>query len=517
MATRLTTPLLGLLVVLTALGGCSGLRAETSVSGIVLGEQMLTSYSPTTASVEQVGAKATPTSTARTLPSDVAPLKATITCNGVIAHSGADGSFHLTMAQASDYSCRISAGDNYVPQDVPLTDNSAKTLRLDFDAPVVGDASCAQVSSGHLQCPYLRLKPGSLAGTVTSTDTLQPQAHTTITCWTPARVLPGATKPQPITTASDASGAYSLVALHPGAYVCFAIGTPTLFRALVPPGGRAALNIRDCGKKCPSVTYHDGDVMHTPTVYLIYWLPAGKTFEPTGDDARFKALMKQYFTDVAGTSFYRLITQYWDFAGPISDKVTVGGTYLDTTPYPTDGSTVHPLTDGDINAAIARARNANNWVADTEHLYMIFTGYNVQSCYDTHGTDCSFDAKRQYCGYHSYFFSTAGTPFVYAYMPVVQDCLNDLLREQARYGSPNQDPIADAVLTVVSHEHFESVTDPLIKGWYDNIADEGEIADKCAANFGLVEPSGGNVTLANGHSYLLQAEWSNLTQKCALS
>jgi len=514
-APRLTIPLLGLLVALTALGACSGLRPETGVSGVVLGERLLTSYTPAAASA--AGSKVTPTATAQPLPSDVAPLKATITCNGVIAHSGADGKFHLTMSQASEYSCRISAGDNYAPQDVTLSGDSAKSAQLDFNAPAVGDATCSSVSSGHIQCPYLRLKAGSLAGTVTSSETLQPLAHVTITCWTPARILPGATKPQPLTTASDASGAWSLDALHPGAYVCFAEGTPTLFQILVPPGGRASLNVRDCGKKCPSVTYHDGEVMHAPTVYLIFWLPAGHTFEPNGDDARFQALMKQYFTDVGGTPFYRLITQYWDFSGPISDQVTVGGTYTDTTPYPTDGSTAHPLTDGDINASIGRAQHANNWVADTEHLYAVFTGYNIQSCYDNRGTDCSFNSKRQYCGYHSFYGSAAGTPYVYAYMPVVQDCLDGLLQAQDRYGSPNHDPIADAVLNVVSHEHFEAVTDPLIKGWYDNIADEGEIADKCGFRFGPVAPNGGNVMLANGHPYLLQMEWSNKTQECALS
>ena len=102
-------------------------------------------------------------------------------------------------------------------------------------------------------------------------------------------------------------------------------------------------------------------------------------------------------------------------------------------------------------------------------------------------------------------------------MPVVQDCLTGLIQAQDRYGSPNHDPIADAVLNVVSHEHFEAVTDPLIKGWYDNIADEGEIADKCEYRVGEVAPNGGNVTLANGHSYLLQMEWSNKIQDCALS
>src|SRR5690348_264928 len=143
MASRLTIPLLGLLVALTVLGGCSGLRPETGVSGVVLGERLLTSYTPAAAAT--AGAKATPTATAQPLPSDVAPLKATITCNGVIAHSGADGKFHLTMSQSSDYSCRISAGDNYEPQEVALSGASAKGVRLDFTMPTVGDASCASL------------------------------------------------------------------------------------------------------------------------------------------------------------------------------------------------------------------------------------------------------------------------------------------------------------------------------------------------------------------------------------
>jgi hypothetical protein len=141
----------------------------------------------------------------------------------------------------------------------------------------------------------------------------------------------------------------------------------------------------------------------------------------------------------------------------------------------------------------------------------------VQSCADSRGADCSFNSKRQYCGYHSYSSSATGTPFIYAYMPVVQDCLDELLRVQARYGSPNQDAVADAVLDVVSHEHFEAVTDPQGAGWYDNITDEGEIADKCVDRFDNVASNGGNVTLANGHSYLLQMEWSNKIQNCALS
>jgi len=61
------------------------------------------------------------------------------------------------------------------------------------------------------------------------------------------------------------------------------------------------------------------------------------------------------------------------------------------------------------------------------------------------------------------------------------------------------------------------VSNPTLGGWFDGTASEGEMADKCVRIYGPLSGSDGNVTLANGHHYLVQEEWSLRDQTCVLS
>jgi hypothetical protein len=82
--------------------------------------------------------------------------------------------------------------------------------------------------------------------------------------------------------------------------------------------------------------------------------------------------------------------------------------------------------------------------------------------------------------------------------------------------SPNRND-ADATINVTSHEHNETITDPLGSAWYDRTGYEN--GDKCAWNFGT--PLGGgtgaeyNQVIGSGH-YYLQQEWSNHSSGCVL-
>ncbi|HET9110480.1 MAG TPA: hypothetical protein VFN78_06630, partial [Ktedonobacterales bacterium] len=67
----------------------------------------------------------------------------------------------------------------------------------------------------------------------------------------------------------------------------------------------------------------------------------------------------------------------------------------------------------------------------------------------------------------------------------------------------------------LSHEQFETVTDPETRGWYDGDASGGEIGDKCETNFGSTRWDGSTVTLNHGHAYVLQEEYSNHMGGCA--
>src|SRR6266702_4322116 len=78
------------------------------------------------------------------------------------------------------------------------------------------------------------------------------------------------------------------------------------------PGLRAAAPATSTGSSTPSnfalnptlqLTYHGGPVMHTHTLYVIYWQPSGFNF---GADAAastaYKNLINQYVQDVAADS-----------------------------------------------------------------------------------------------------------------------------------------------------------------------------------------------------------------------
>ena len=81
--------------------------------------------------------------------------------------------------------------------------------------------------------------------------------------------------------------------------------------------------------------------------------------------------------------------------------------------------------------------------------------------------------------------------------------------------SPNDDPDADATLSLVSHEQMESVTDPTYRGWWTGDRNAGEIADLCYT-WGPLDEDGGKANQRwNGHYYVLQEEWSNHNGGCA--
>jgi hypothetical protein len=147
-------------------------------------------------------------------------------------------------------------------------------------------------------------------------------------------------------------------------------------------------------------------------------------------------------------------------------------------------------------------------------MVFVFTGYNVQECSGQTSVDgCTFNhnSNADFCAYHSNSFSTNLT---YAYIPDVEGCLDTPVSQ-----SPNNDSIADAVISTVSHEQFEAVSNPSLGGWFDdaNNGQEGEMADKCVGRYGPIDAENGNVTLAHGHHYLVQKEWSLRDQTCVIA
>jgi uncharacterized repeat protein (TIGR01451 family) len=269
------------------------------------------------------------------------------------------------------------------------------------------------------------------------------------------------------------------------------------------------------------MTNHGGKIMKAAQVYNVFWLPPGQHFENPGtaaSDTAYENLLNRFFQDVGNNDLMELMRQYPGSNGTpdLGPTNRLAGSYVDTTAYPHAGTSADPLTDGDIQAAATRAATTNSWLQDTDHIYMVYTAYGIDECFNS--GSCNFPVSPtmakplngwDYCAYHSYF----NTSTIYAFMG--DDASEAYGSSNCSIGSsPNGDAAADSEVSTASHEYFEAQTDPQLNGWYhDDLS--GEIGDLCAYDTGPTNSIGANLYL-NNHAYIVQREWSNAISTCAL-
>jgi hypothetical protein len=441
-------------------------------------------------------------------------VAATVTCNQKTATASSDGSYSLAVPPADAYNCTASAPPNYAPASATVPGSNRQDIVLNFGpAPM---ATCGWTAGASaIECAALRLRPGDLSGTVTYGESHAAATGVTVQCWLPpASPTPGASAPAGFTAKTDGAGRFTLASLNPGSYLCVGGGDMTIHTASVAPTTGGTIDFSICRYSCPTIIYHKGPVMHTFTAYLIFWLPQPYFYDATGSPSTFESIMAQYFRDIGGTPFYNLLTQYWDYAGPIQNSVSLGGTYVDTRPYGHAATAADPLSSNDMKDEVQNAIDANHWTADLNHAFFVFTGFGAQICTDISHKSCSFLVGfGTFCGYHDYI--PAPAPTIYAVIPDSADCVGSPYTNT--YAGPNHDRVADEIVDVVSHEQFESATDPDESGWYSDGWFSGEIGDLCESSYGPVQADGGDVTLNHGHGYRLQGEWNDRSGRCAFS
>jgi hypothetical protein len=253
-----------------------------------------------------------------------------------------------------------------------------------------------------------------------------------------------------------------------------------------------------------NLVYHGGKVLRTNKTVAIYWGPAG------GFATNYASTINQYFSDVQAASnstsnVYSVLNQYYDGTGSIAYSSTFSEALTDTSAYPASGcsdsvaATSICLSDAQFRAEVQKMVGS----PDSNTTYFVFTGRGVGSCYAS--GSCAFS---QYCAYHSNV-SVGGTTVQYANQPYTDTVPAAC---DAGYYPNGQSTEADPTINVVSHEHRESINDPLGNAWYDRRGYEG--SDKCAWNFGTL--TGNYNQTINGHHYALQQEWSNASSGCAL-
>ncbi len=262
----------------------------------------------------------------------------------------------------------------------------------------------------------------------------------------------------------------------------------------------------------PPLLYNGGPVMHTPTIYIIFWVPphlqdgTATTLSSAYQNIE-TTMLKEYF----GHSLMNNNTQYYD-KQYITNTGKVAATFIDKSLYPgsdcVDPSPVltnpnNCISDNDLQNEVAKVMTLKGWTGGVNKMFMVFTSSNEGQC-AVSDTSCSY---ANYCAYHSFFVNSANQDVVYSNEPYG----NTTACQVSGAPSPNGNPAADAAATAAAHELTEAITDPLLNAWFDSTGNE--IGDECAYYYGVALWNGG---LANeqwdGHPYYLQTMYSNLTQ-----
>jgi hypothetical protein len=223
------------------------------------------------------------------------------------------------------------------------------------------------------------------------------------------------------------------------------------------------------------VTNHGGPVQTAPKVYVDFW---HWTSDPSGE----QSYLQQFLSSVGSTSWLAAVQQYG--AGWTGQLLT--GTWTDSTNLVPS----HP-TDAQIQAeAVVAANHFGTGNSDNVQIVVATpTGHS------TAGFGTSF------CAYHGVV--AADPNITFTNLPYMTDA-GGSCGEDSVNGSNGT---LDGVSIVEGHELAETITDPLLNGWFNAT---GEIADLC------VWTDLANLTTSSG-TFPVQPLWSNAGNGCAQS
>lgn len=238
------------------------------------------------------------------------------------------------------------------------------------------------------------------------------------------------------------------------------------------------------------INYHNGPVMGAtsatiPNIYVIWY---GNWSNNTG-----VALLTDLLKSIGGTKYFGINSTYTDAKG---NHIINAVNYIKSANDNYSQGTA--LTDAQVQQIVASKISQGTFPADTNGIYFVLTSADVN---ETSGF-CT-----QYCGWH-----TAATiqnkNIKYAFVGNADRCLNSCAAQST---SPNNNPGADAMASVISHELEEATTDPNLNAWFNTSTGE-ENADQCAWTFGTTATAGNGSMynmIIHGKQYLIQQNWLN--------
>jgi hypothetical protein len=275
-----------------------------------------------------------------------------------------------------------------------------------------------------------------------------------------------------------------------------------------------------------NMDYNGGPVMPSNTDYMLMWSPQGLGAYPDG----FVFGIARYFNDLAhdnggNQNVDSVGPQYNDLTGAVANyDVHFGGVLVDTDPYPAsqcpvNAPVINCLTDAQIQQEIESFVTAHHLPTDLSHEYFLLTPPHVESCFSNDPTQnfggCSagivpVSQFGAYCAYHG----NTATPTMIFYANMPFDATSPFCQD----GNYPNGLISDGEINGgLSHEHMESVTDPIPNdAWTIGVGGfhGAEVGDVCQRAMGT-RSAPPTARLQPGDQrapYWYQTEWSNFTQ-----
>jgi hypothetical protein len=258
-----------------------------------------------------------------------------------------------------------------------------------------------------------------------------------------------------------------------------------------------------------AITYAGGPILQAPKIYKIYY---GSWTNPcAASDTSTAGVINNLFSNIANSAWYRTNTSYYSVTvGTLAknyatNSLSVGGCVNITAP----NASLAP--GGTMVSDVALAQiTANGWVPNSQDIYFVLTSKDVK---ERSSSTSAF--LTQYCGYHGILSSSVTSQYSFVGdSGGASGCTSSVIATK----SPNSNPSADAMASVIAHELVETVSDPQLNAWYDSAGYEN--ADKCAWIFST---TAANTYTANGatanaalgaYNYFLQENAAANTNSC---
>lgn len=243
------------------------------------------------------------------------------------------------------------------------------------------------------------------------------------------------------------------------------------------------------------IQYHGGPVMTGRVNVYFIWYGDWNGGPADSDSQMTVSMMNSLYGHtgaLAGSGLAQIASTYTDrYRRPASSSFAL---VQSTSDYYSRGK---KLTDASVAAVVTSAIQTGRLPKDSNGIYFVLTSSDVD---ETSGF-C-----KTYCGWHDHK-NILGSDIKLSFVGNPDRCADSC---EIQTESPNNNPGADAMASVMAHETLETVTDPDLNAWYDSHGQE--VGDKCAWMYGPTRGSVGNGAynqILGSHKWLLQMSWVN--------